>query len=224
MDPERAVLIEAATEALDRSMQRIRTSMAQETSLTFAEWLNKTMALFIGERLNGPPGVTSRTGDLRRSFYTTVQGTGMDQVGVIGSRAVQAKVLEYGTGYLPGGAIRANHPTPKGGRPMLAIPLPGSPALTKAGVYRLGATPLRQVLPDEYIDWKFFVHRTGERVVLMGQALPGPGEKWKPPVPWFALKYELRYGPKLGLTKTVRKYMKVLTQSLAKAMKGVTGG
>lgn len=212
MDPERAVLIEAATKGLEESTRRIRASLGRDASLTFAQWLDRTLSLFKAERLGGPPGVRRRTGNLARSFYTTVQSTGTEHVGVIGSRAPYAKVLEYGTGYLPGGKI-----VPKRAK-ALAVPIQGGPAMTAAGVYRLGAGRLRDVLPQQFPDVSFFVTGSGDRAVLMGQK----GDE--DPEPWFVLLRSVKFGPKLGLTRTVRKYLGTLTKSLAQAVKGVTGG
>lgn len=206
MAGERAVLIEASTAALHESMQRINAKLRQDAQLTFAEWLNRTLALFKAERLIGPPGVKQRSGTLLRSWYTTIEGSGLDQVGAIGSRARYAKVLEYGTAILPGGKI-----VPKRAK-ALAIPIPGSPAVTEAQVFKLGTRSLREVLPQQFPDVTFFVTGSGDKAVLMGQKGDAEAE------PWFVLMRSVTFGPKLGLTRTVKKYLSTLVKSLAKVV------
>lgn len=216
------VEIKAAIEGFRKGTDKIRANMEADAQSSFSSWLTSTLSLFRATRLHGPPGVNYKTGNLFRSFYTTIepQGKGMEQVGVIGSRgARQAKVLEYGTGYLPGGAIKPKHSTPHGGTPMLAIPIKDGPAMTAGGRFRFGAQSLRQTLPSLYPDHDFWVHEVGGKLFLMGDA---KGDDH--PVPWFQLVYEVRFGPKLGLRKFIKKEMKKLLGGIKKKWSKTTRG
>lgn len=205
----REMLINAATEGLNKSLNQIRQNMRKEAPLGFRQWLQKTMAIFEGTRLAGPPGVRKRTGHLSRSFYTTVSGDDLGTlVAKIASRAKYARVLEYGTKILPGGVIKSKRP---GGA--LAIPIEDGPAATAAKVYRGGAGSLRQILPQVAPHVKFFVHVTeGDKAqaVLMGQ------EGDQDPVPWFVLMKSVKFDPKLGLVSTIKKNLKHLRDGLGK--------
>lgn len=206
---------EAATAGLNRSLEKIRKRMVNDAELTFEQWLTDVTSMFQAERLTGPPGLNRRTGNLARSFYTTVEGAGLNSVGLIGSRAPYAKVHEYGTGYLPGGVIKSKRP---GGS--LAIPIPGGPALTAAGVYRFGARSLREVLPQIAPHLKFFVMpRDGKAPLLVG-ADPETGEI----TPWFVLKKSVKIKPKMGLRKIVKRELGRLLKALTKRFSGATRG
>lgn len=181
-----------------KSMRANEKAMLQPTRQALYFWAEGLLGRFKRERLMGPPGVSTKSGLLRKSWRHRESGkTLVDMQTKVWTTAKYARLLEFGSAGLPGGVIR-----PKKAQ-MLAIPIKGGPAMTKRG-HQIYHSPLRQHLPRE-LDFFVARRKADGKLFLMdkrGRA-------------WFTLVHSVRVLPKLGFIAFARKEINKLRDIMA---------
>lgn len=182
---------------LEKALKEIGDNVPKATKKGFNLWGRTTLGKFEAKQLNGRPGLHKRTGTLSRSFKFKTTGTKLKDIQ--GSFSTNVK---YAAIHESGGTVKA-----KAGK-MLAIPIPGGPALTPAGVSRY-ASPLRKSLPGTH---HFFVHKAGSgKLYLLGVE---KGVADTGPVAWFALKKSVFIPKRLHLQRTIKNERDALIKNL----------
>jgi len=196
-----AVQIEMGRQKLLKNLKTMERRVFPATKKGFESWSINALNIFKGRRLNGPPGVGERTGDLRRSFRQRVTGNQLTNVeALFTTRSKYAALHEYG------GTVK-----PKKAK-MLAIPLPGTPALIEDKRARY-ASPLRESLPKNI---RFAVVRSKKgNLLLFGKA---PGEEARP---WYLLRKSVKIKPRLEFGKTIKREHKRLIENMRKRYKNI---
>lgn len=171
---------------------------------TMSQWGVEWITALVTERMNGSPGVTTRTGNLSRDWNTTT----VDDAG-----GVNLVIASHGTGNAYAGLQE------RGGtvRPVRAkwlwIPLKAN--RTAAGVARV--TPSQAISAGGFIAWHdgpIFYATSGTNAVGGAKKL----------IPMFVLKSEVYVPPRLGAADLFRDRLPDLQERLAKAAKVAVDG
>lgn len=169
---------------------------------TMSQWGTEWITALVTERMNGSPGVTTRTGNLSRDWNTTT----VDDAG-----GVNLVIASHGTGNAYAGLQE------RGGtvRPVRAkwlwIPLDANK--TAAGAARM--TPSQAIATGNvFIQW----HK-GPIAFLRSKT----GRGWKL-TPFFVLKKSVTVPPRLGAADLFRDRLPDLQERLAKASKVAIDG
>lgn len=192
-------LIQINEEKLKKVLERKGRGLQSVSRASLQAWGLMTLGKFKAKQLSGRPGLNKRSGTLSRN--TRFMARGHDLSDLEGRFSIGGPAGKYARIHETGGTI-----TPKKAR-MLAIPIPGSPAVTPAGVSKY-PSPLRANLPKSH---DFFLLETGGQVLLMGDRKGGDK-----PRPWYVLKHSVKIPKRLGFKKTINREKRQLIVGLRK--------
>jgi phage gpG-like protein len=192
---ERQSNIQIARDVFKRTMTRIRASVKRSVGANFGAWGRFVAGAY---RMRVKTLTRTRSGKLSQSFKFVQRGLGKDTEGTFFTNSKYAKLHEFGGKVVP----RT--------RKFLAIPIEGSPAMTKAGVGRYGFS-LYNTLPKGY---SFFFVGNARGGVLMGRK---KGKRGAIAEAWYRLVRSVRIRPRLGFRTYIKDAVKDLRRHLAES-------
>ena len=222
-----AVEIKVAKQSVMDTLDRMERDLPMKFGQDLRALSRYVMNRFIVQRLSGGSGLRRRTGTLARSFRTRITGKDLQALTLhFQSTARYAPVLELGKTIRPRKAKS------------LAIPVEFDdwhPALTPAGVYRLGAGSLRLALPAAFPDWNFWAGPSRKGNWFLFGSHPKYTREVTDPktgktvtrrraMPFFHLKKSVRVPPQMQFYQTIKKHLRIFVKRMNASAKGVIRG